>query len=929
MNQQSSEEGQGSLAPKQQTLLRSSVLMASGTLVSRVLGFVRSALLVAVLGVTAGAADSFTIANTLPNMVYNLLAAGIIDAILIPQIVRALKGRSGSEYVNKLLTAAGSLLFGLTVVSMLAIPVIIAILAPTLTPEMHTLTITFAIICVPQIFFYGVYNLLGEVLNARGIFGPYMWAPVINNVVGIASLGLFLYLWGPSGDIRPAESMTAAQIAVVAGLSTVGVIAQALWLLIPMRKSGLKLRLDFNLKGTDFGSASKVAWWTFATLLVSQVGVISTSNLASRAGAFAQETGEIVAGTTAYQYAFMIYMVPQSLIAVTLATAIFTRFANDMADGNMRGVARNFHRGVELIMLLSFFVAAVLAVTATPVMQMIMPTFSPQSAQIYGNVLLALIFALPSTGMVLMSQRVFFAMENAKPVFLMGIVPTILQLLVGWGMYFMLSAQWWTIGASLGETVCRVVQGFISIVWVSRIIPQINVGRLVGRYIRFATAFAVSGGVGWLVMRILGSTSTFVNGWAKFFDSAWKVTLVAIVVAVVYFGILLAVDPEGTKKIFGALVARVRPRAGTGEVLDPGVEVDTEEELEGALDQENRGNSDYSDAALATGMLGGGVRHHFVNSQDWANEPPEWDHLLLEQGAANALSRSMSTPDSANTGAIPVLSGALPVLPRRANVRRKARAEENPIEEVPGSGGNVEPVLDARSSVAHGNQEVNMGKASGRSNSDNSGRFDPTIPALIFGVLIVVVAGAVAFKNLWPKDAGDLFAEISPTLPQSSQSEGEDVVEETPAPEVTPEAAPPVISGATIFSWGNDDGDHPELATALLDSDPSTIWRSRYFTLNQFSEGSEISILLSLAEPAVVSEVAMNFIGSGGEVSLRDASGGDPRTGAVLAVAPITPDTVIKLPQPTEMSAVGLVFNTLPTDDEGMYRAKVTEISIR
>lgn len=908
--------------------------MASGTMVSRVLGFVRSALLVAVLGVTAGAADSFTIANTLPNMVYNLLAAGIIDAILIPQIVRALKGRSGSAYVNKLLTAAGSLLFGLTVVSMLAIPVIIAILAPTLTPEMHTLTVTFAIICVPQIFFYGVYNLLGEVLNARGIFGPYMWAPVINNVVGIASLGLFLFLWGPSGDIRPAESMTSAQIAVVAGLSTVGVITQALWLLIPMRKSGLKLRLDFKLKGTDFGSASKVAWWTFATLLVSQVGVISTSNLASRAGAWAQETGEIVAGTTAYQYAFMIYMVPQSLIAVTLATAIFTRFANDMADGNMRGVARNFHRGVELIMLLSFFVAAVLAVTATPVMQMIMPTFSPQSAQIYGNVLLALIFALPSTGMVLMSQRIFFAMENAKPVFLMGIFPTLLQVIVGWSVYLMLSAQWWTIGASIGETVCRVVQGFIAIVWVSRVVPQINVGRLVGRYIRFAVAFAISGGVGWLVMQVLGSTSAFESGLAKFFDSAWKVTLVAIVVGVVYFGVLLAVDPEGTKKIFASLVARVRPEATTDEVLEPGVEVDSEEELADALDGEDLDNYDQASAAPGagypgSGALGSGARHHSVKSAAWADKPPEWNDLLLEQGAANALSRSMSIPDLANTGAIPVLSGALPVLPRRSDVR-KGKVREQDVEATFPTGGNVEPVSNAQSNATHRSQEVNMTQGPGRSKSDSGGRFDPTIPALIFGVLIVIVAGAIAFKNLLPKDAGDLFAEISPTLPQSSQSEGEDVVEEeTPAPEAPQETVAPVISSATIFSWGNDDGDHPELTTALLDSDPSTIWRSRYFTLNQFAEGSEISILLSLAEPAVVSEVDMTFIGSGGEVSLRDASGGDPRTGAVLAVVPITPDTVIKLPQPTEMSAVGLVFNTLPTDDEGMYRAKVTEISIR
>ncbi len=993
MSQLPDESAQEPLAPKQQTLLKSSVLMASGTLVSRILGFVRSALLVAILGVTAGAADSFTIANTLPNMVYNLLAAGIVDAILIPQIVRALKGRSGSEYVNKLLTAAGTLLFGLTVVSMLAIPVIIEILAPTLTPEMRTLTITFSIICVPQIFFYGVYNLLGEVLNARGIFGPYMWAPVINNVVGIASLGLFLYLWGPSGDIRPAESMTPAQIGVVAGLSTVGVIAQALWLFIPMRKSGLKLRLNFHLKGTDFGSASKVAWWTFATLMVGQVGVISTSNLASRAGAWAQETGEIVAGTTAYQYAFMLYMVPQSLIAVTLATAIFTRFANDMSDGNMKGVANNFHRGVELILLLSFFVAAVLAVTATPVMQMIMPTFGAQAAEIYGNVLLALIFALPSAGMILMSQRVFFAMENARPVFLMSIVPILMQIIVGWTIYFLMDAYWWTIGASLGETVGRVLQGFIAIVWVGRVIPQVNIGRIASRYLRFAFAFLVSGGVGYFVMRFVGATSSFDSSFGRFFDSMWKVAVVGVVVAIVYFGILFWADPVGTRRIFDALIARVYPKASTGPVLDPGVEVDSEQELEDALEQSTDVDSEDSEEE--------DVHSFGVMPSAWTQEPPSWDDILPGEGAGIALSRSLSTPDLSSTGAIPLLSGR----PRRrshdnaqpdvgtvdvatdehtpsdeeetdpaADLSDSDFSEETVASVVMDEGDDAgsneagygdEDALDvdalestfpevglseqfltllrAREEHADGTfdtsrvdvdstnvekQEKVMPQNAEPSGSGNSQRFDPTIPALILGLLLVVVAGAVAFKNLLPSGASDFFAELSPALPQSSQSDDSTQSGEGD-PSSPPAVAAPVVASATIFSWGDDEGDHPELATALLDSDPSTNWRSRYFMVNQFTEGTEISILVTLAEPAVVSEVALSVLGSGGEVTVTNASDGNPRTGDVLAVAPITSDTVIKLAQPTEMSAIGLVFNTLPTDDEGMYRAKVAELYVR
>ena len=138
-----------------------------------------------------------------------------------------------------------------------------------------------------------------------------------------------------------------------------------------------------------------------------------------------------------------------------------------------------------------------------------------------------------------------------------------------------------------------------------------------------------------------------------------------------------------------------------------------------------------------------------------------------------------------------------------------------------------------------------------------------------------------------------------------------------------------VVTRATVFSWNDDDGDHPELATAIVDTDPSTVWRSRYFTTNAFEEGSEISILLTLAEPAVVSEITLNVVGSGGEVVVRNPADGNPRVGDVLATAPIDGQTVIRLAQPTELSAIGLTFNTLPVDDEGMNRAKIAGISVQ
>lgn len=113
--------------PLKSSVARSSAVMAAGTLLSRILGFVRWSLLLVAIGALA-ANDAFQVANNMPNMVYNLLAAGVLDAILVPQIVRAFKTTSGSDYVNRLITLAGLTLFGITIIMLLGASVLVNIL---------------------------------------------------------------------------------------------------------------------------------------------------------------------------------------------------------------------------------------------------------------------------------------------------------------------------------------------------------------------------------------------------------------------------------------------------------------------------------------------------------------------------------------------------------------------------------------------------------------------------------------------------------------------------------------------------------------------------------------------------------------------------------------------------------------------------------
>lgn len=550
----------GAGAPKRSSILRASAIMASGTMVSRILGFVRSIMLLAAIGAAGGGVSAaFQTANTLPNTVFNLLASGVFDAVLVPQIVGALKRRhDGETYVNRLLTLAGTLLFVVTLVSMIAAPLLVVITAAGYDSEIRTLAILFALLCLPQLFFYGVYNLLGELLNARGVFGPYMWAPVVNNIVGIAGLGAFLVIWGASPDRIEVADFTSAQFWLLGGSATLGVIAQALILILPMKRAGIRFRPDFHFRGTHFGSTSKVAGWTFATLGVSQVGVLSTNNLAALADAYAKTHGSFeIAGISAYATAFMIFMLPQSLITVSLTTAIFTRMAEAVADGDDRGVAANYTMGVRTITSLTLLAAAILIAGAMPMTQMVLPSYSNQEiVASYAWILAALMPGVASTGMVLMSQRVFFAYEDVKPVFLMGIGPTIIQVIVGWGMYALTGAQWWVVGAALGETACRLVQGVIAVVWVSRRNAFVDRGALLASYSSFFASAFIAGAAAFGALRLVGVQTIASSTAVRFGAATGRMILVALVASIVYMIALRVIAPTESAGTIAPLLAR-------------------------------------------------------------------------------------------------------------------------------------------------------------------------------------------------------------------------------------------------------------------------------------------------------------------------------------------------------------------------------------
>ncbi|GHS85692.1 hypothetical protein AGMMS50218_03820 [Actinomycetota bacterium] len=534
------------------SLGRSSAIMAAGTAVSRVLGIVRGAMLVAAIGLTGNAANAFATANKLPNVLYLLIAGGVLNAVLVPQVVRAYRRANGQQYVDRLLTLGILVLLGLTAVVTLAAPLLVSLYSDFADPQVTSLAVLFAYWCIPQLFFYGLYSLLGQVLNARGSFGPYMWAPVVNNVVAIAGLAVFIGVQGRYTQhsahgqaINDPATWTGGQITLLAGTATVGVVIQALVLIVPLYRSGFRYRPRWGFRGVGLRSAGRVATWTLAALVIGQVGVLIVSRVATSVSGSGQASNAV------YDNAFTIFMLPHSLVTVSLATALFTRLSATAAAGDRAGVRDDLSLGLRTVGLFTILATAVIAVLAYPIGRALYPTASSAEASSLAVVIVTMILGLTAFGAWSLCQRVYYAYEDARSMFPIQVLMAVVVVggtLIGREV---LDARHWVAGAGVAMTLSYVLGAVLALVALRRRLGGLD-GRRVGVVHGKAVAAAVvAAAVGVLLRRALGP----VSGMA---DALVTCLVCGTVMTAVYLALLLALRVGEVGALVGVLRSRVR-----------------------------------------------------------------------------------------------------------------------------------------------------------------------------------------------------------------------------------------------------------------------------------------------------------------------------------------------------------------------------------
>ena len=456
--------------------------MAAGTLASRGTGFLRATVIVATLGLGVAAADIFSIANTIPFSMYALVAGGVLNSVLVPQLVRSIKRDSdqGEAYSQRVFTAVTLVLFVATVLAVVVAPWLLRLyvsdkwLEPELSAQFDAM-VAFSRFCLPQLFFLGLYVLLGMMLNARNNFGPFMWSPVLNNLVVIAVFGSYLLVEGH----KEGSTFTDGEVLWLGLGSTAGVAIQALILVPVLRRAGLRLRFRRDLRGVGLGKVVRLGLWTTLFVVVNQVAYAVIVRLLSSATA-SQATGAVeeAGGVTVYSQAQLLVMVPHAVITVSLATALLPSISADVDDRRNDRVAEQLGGTIRTCLAVIVPITLMLAVVAEP---LVYGMFSWGAArggtETTAQTLVVLLPGLVAFTVHFLVLRGFYAFEDTRTPFFAQIALAVVNVGAALALTSAFDTQETAVAVGLAWSAAYTVGGTLFVLLLRRrYLPQMRLG---------------------------------------------------------------------------------------------------------------------------------------------------------------------------------------------------------------------------------------------------------------------------------------------------------------------------------------------------------------------------------------------------------------------------------------------------------------------
>ena len=394
--------------------------MAFATLISRITGFLRFVLVAALLG--AALSSTFSVANQLPNLIAALVLEATFTAIFVPVLARAERDDpdGGAAFVRRLFTISSAVLLVATTLSVASAPLLVRLMLGDDPQVDAALTTKFAYLLLPQIIFYGLSSVFMAILNTRNVFGPTAWAPVVNNVVGIATLGLFVVV---PGEISfDPVAMGEAKLLVLGIGTTLGVVAQTAVVYVAILRQRISLRplwgIDDRLKQFAMMAAAMVLY-----VLISQFGLVVANQIAATAAA---------SGPAIYNYTSLVMMLPFGIIGVTVLTIVMPRLSRNAADDDIPAVLADLSLATRLMMVTLIPITAFMTVGGPAIGTALFAygNFGLTDAGYLGQAIALSAFMLIPYGLVLLQLRVFYARQQAWTPIAIIVVITAVKIVV-------------------------------------------------------------------------------------------------------------------------------------------------------------------------------------------------------------------------------------------------------------------------------------------------------------------------------------------------------------------------------------------------------------------------------------------------------------------------------------------------------------------
>jgi putative peptidoglycan lipid II flippase len=533
------------------SLLRSGAVMAVGTIASRLTGFLRTAMLTVAFG-THALGDVYNTANTVPNIVYDLLLGGILTSVIVPLIVRAReRDRAyGEQYEQRLFSIAVIFLAALTVIAVLLAPVLIGIYGHSYTGAKRDLAILFAEFFLPQIFFYGIGAFAGAILNTRNRFAAPMWAPVLNNIVVIAIAGVFL---GIATGVTP-DNITSTEKLLLALGTTGGIVLQTLALWPSLRAVGFRWRPRFDFRKGELSGIGRMAGWTLVYVIATQIGFAVTTALANAVGD--RVPGH---GFTAYFTAYQLFQLPYAIVAVSVITALLPRMSQHASEGAGDLVKDDFSSGLRLSSVIMIPAVALMVALGVDVTVLLFGhgATSIADATIMGHVVQMFALGLLPFSAYQLMLRVFYAYRDTKTTAFVAFCTVGVNVAVSFTLYNTLPAEWIVVGLATGFVVAQLV-GVILCWSILRLrLGGLDGKRIIGTHLKLIIAAVPTGLVAYAI-------HLAVNRWL---GAGMLGALLALVAGSAIGGVLYLVTAKllrvsEVETMVSTLTKRLLPRAG-------------------------------------------------------------------------------------------------------------------------------------------------------------------------------------------------------------------------------------------------------------------------------------------------------------------------------------------------------------------------------